>query len=286
MESKQLWIKNVINNNVVCAANTNGQEVILFGRGIGFQKHAGQPVDQSLVVKEFVPKNKAIGTQRYSLLADMPQVYLEVAEGILEKHQELVHTELDEGVFLDLVDHISFAVARLKKGIAFRNTLLNEIKTFYPLEFETAVYGLRLVREKTGFALPPEEAGAIAMHLVNGELQYNDLNRAAQTLQLIQKITAIVGSFAGVTLDEDSLHYVRFVTHLKFFAQRLFKDEMLDSADTELHTMVRQQYQKEYQCAERIAAMIWQEYAIAIPEEEMMYLTVYIRRITKPDDQT
>ena len=29
----------------------------------------------------------------------------------------------------------------------------------------------------------------------------------------------------------------------------------------------------------KIAAMIWQDYAIAIPEEEMMYLTVYIRRI-------
>ena len=37
-------------------------------------------------------------------------------------------------------------------------------------------------------------------------------------------------------------------------------------------------------CAERIASMIWQEYTIAIPEEEMMYLTVYIRRITKPED--
>ena len=30
--------------------------------------------------------------------------------------------------------------------------------------------------------------------------------------------------------------------------------------------------------------MIWEEYTIAIPEEEMMYLTVYIRRITKPED--
>ena len=214
----------------------------------------------------------------------MPQVYLEIAEGILKKHQELVHSELDEGVFLNLVDHISFAVARLKKGIGFQNTLLSEIKAFYPQEYETAQYGLQLIKEKTGFQLPPEEAGAIAMHLVNGELQYGDLNQAAKTLELIQKITAIVRSYSDAALNEEDMHYVRFVTHLKFFSQRLFKDEMLDSNDRFLHDMVKSQYAEEYRCAERIASMIWQEYTIAIPEEEMMYLTVYIRRITKPED--
>lgn len=284
MNGEQLWIKNVINNNTVCAVNERGQERILFGRGIGFKQKPGQSVDLTAVVKEFVPKNKAIGTQRYSLLADMPQVYLEIAEGILKKHQELVHSELDEGVFLNLVDHISFAVARLKKGIGFQNTLLSEIKAFYPQEYETAQYGLQLIKEKTGFQLPPEEAGAIAMHLVNGELQYGDLNQAAKTLELIQKITAIVRSYSDAALNEEDMHYVRFVTHLKFFAQRLFKDEMLDSNDRFLHDMVKSQYSEEYRCAERIASMIWQEYTIAIPEEEMMYLTVYIRRITKPED--
>lgn len=84
MNGEQLWIKNVINNNTVCAVNERGQERILFGRGIGFKQKPGQSVDLTAVVKEFVPKNKAIGTQRYSLLADMPQVYLEIAEGILK----------------------------------------------------------------------------------------------------------------------------------------------------------------------------------------------------------
>ena len=59
---------------------------------------------------------------------------------------------------------------------------------------------------------------------------------------------------------------------------------MLDSNDHILHDMVKNQYVQEYQCAERIAAMIWEEYTIAIPEEEMMYLAVYIRRITKNED--
>ena len=64
MNGEQLWIKNVINNNTVCAVNERGQERILFGRGIGFKQKPGQSVDLTAVVKEFVPKNKAIGTQR------------------------------------------------------------------------------------------------------------------------------------------------------------------------------------------------------------------------------
>ena len=284
MSKEQLWVKNVINNNVICAVNERGQERILFGRGIGFQKRAGQEVDKTALAKEFVPKSRVVGTQRYAMLADLPPVYFEITDGILQKYQQLVQVDLDEGMYLNLIDHISFAVARLKKGLAFHNNLLHEIRIFYPKEYAVAEYGLELIRAKTGFTLPPEEAGAIAMHLVNGELQYSDLDLATKTTLLIQRITSIVRSYAGVEMDESSLHYTRFVTHLKFFAQRFFKDEMLDSSDHMLHNMVRDQYAQEYHCAEQIAAFLWDSYAIAIPEEEMMYLTVYIRRITKPDD--
>lgn len=284
MASERLWIRSIVNNNVVLAANERGQERVLLGKGIGFGQRPGAEVDRSIAVREFVPKNKVIGSQRYDMLASVPAVYLEIVEELLKKFQELTPAELDEGVYLNLVDHLSFAVARLKKGFTFHNNLLQEIRAFYPQEYQVALYSLRLVQEKTGFALPEDEAGAIAMHLVNGELQYNDLNQATKTTQLIQKILQVVHACIGVELDEASLHYTRFITHLKFFAQRLFKDEMLDTDDHELQDLVRLQYHQEYACAGQIAAMIWQDYAIAIPEEEMMYLTVYIRRITRPDD--
>ena len=91
-----------------------------WGKGVGFKQHPGVEVDRRIVVREFVPKNKVIGNQRYAMLADVPVVYLEVVEAILEKFQELVHTELDEGVYLDLVDHISFGGDTAeKRGLVF-----------------------------------------------------------------------------------------------------------------------------------------------------------------------
>ena len=81
------------------------------------------------------------------------------------------------------------------------------------------------------------------------------------------------------------MHFVRFVTHLKFFAQRLFQDKMLDGDDRELQNLIKTQYAESYACAEKIAKLIWNEHQIAVPEEELIYLAVYIRRITAASDE-
>ena len=55
---------------------------------------------------------------------------------------------------------------------------------------------------------------------------------------------------------------------------------MLDEDDLDFHDLIRGQYTTSYECAEKIAKFIWDDYQIAVPEEELIYLTVYIRRMT------
>lgn len=50
-------ILRVFNNNVVLAKGGDGGEVILTGRGLGFQAKPGQTVDESKVVRTFVPSD-------------------------------------------------------------------------------------------------------------------------------------------------------------------------------------------------------------------------------------
>ena len=79
--------------------------------------------------------------------------------------------------------------------------------------------------------------------------------------------------------------FVRFITHLKFFASRLFGDKMLDGEDRDFQELIQQKYPDAYECAGRISRLVWQDYQIAIPEEELVYLTVYIKRITTAEGQ-
>lgn len=280
MGSRRWIIKNAISNNVVCARNERNQERILVGRGIGFKAKPGDEIDASGVEKEYFLKSKNITGKLYALLAQTPEVYMEIADEILKRAQAALGSELDESLLLHLIDHISFAVSRMEQGMEFKNVLLLEIRNFYPKEFEVAKYALSLIREKTGTQLPEDEAGSIAMHIVNAEFNYQDVNDSVRMTELIHKIINIVRYQYRMNFDEESVHYIRFVTHLKFFAQRLFSDIMLDENDLDFQKLIRTQYVESYACAEKIAKFIWDDYQIAVPEEELVYLAVYIRRIT------
>ena len=267
MSPRRWIIKSAINNNVICARNERNQERILVGKGIGYKTKAGDEVDSSKVEKEYFLKSKNITGKLYALLAQTPEVYMEIADAIMKRAQQALGTELDEAILLHLIDHISFAVSRMKQGLEFKNVLLWEIRNFYSKEFEVAKYGLSLIAEKTGETLPEDEAGSIAMHIVNAEFDYKDINDSVRMTELIHKIINVVRYQYHMNFDEDSLHFVRFVTHLKFFAKRLFTDTMLDGNDLDFQNLIRTQYQSSYECAEKIAKFIWDDYQIAVPEE-------------------
>ena len=47
----------VFNNNVVLARDASEQEVIVTGRGIGFQTGAGRTIDPGKIIRVFVPSD-------------------------------------------------------------------------------------------------------------------------------------------------------------------------------------------------------------------------------------
>ena len=55
---------------------------------------------------------------------------------------------------------------------------------------------------------------------------------------LIQNVVKIVKEYFSMDLDETSLNYQRFVTHLRFLAQRIIGGEMLNSDNPEFNRCV------------------------------------------------
>ena len=280
MNGKSYQIVHVINNNVVTAINERHQERILVGKWIGFKAKKGDMADPAKIDKEYYLKSKTVSGKLYAMLAQTPEIYMEIADKIVKRANEVLDKTLDESIFLNLIDHISFAVARMQKGMEFKNTLLWEIVHFYPQEYKIALYGLDLIEEHTGYRLPEDEAGSIAIYIVNAEFDSSDRNDAVRMTELIQKIVSVVRYQYHTNFDNESVHFVRFITHLKFFATRLFRDKMLDGDDRDFQELIQMKYPDAYECASKIARLVWQDYQIAIPEEELVYLTVYIKRIT------
>ena len=275
-------IEKVINNNIISAYEKSGAEVIVMGRGIGFKKKQGEVVPADQISKIFRIKSRTLTEQFKELLANMPLERVRISDEIISHAKDHLKLKLNQSIYVTLTDHINFAIERVSQGIEPQNALLWEIKRFYPQEFQLGIYALELIQDRLGILLPEDEAGFIALHFVNAEYG-TDIRDAVKFPDQMQAIVDIVEHDLGILLDESSLHYERFVTYIKFLIQRIYRKELLSSEDRELSLMMRRKYPREYQCSVKVAEYIMQATGSRLSEEEIMYLSVHIRRVSTID---
>lgn len=275
-------IEKVINNNIISAYEKSGAEVIVMGRGIGFKKKQGEMVPADQISKIFRIKSRTLAEQFKELLANMPLERVRISDEIISHAKDHLKLKLNQSIYVTLTDHINFAIERVSQGIEPQNALLWEIKRFYPQEFQLGIYALELIHDRLGILLPEDEAGFIALHFVNAEYG-TDIRDAVKFPDQMQAIVDIVERDLGILLDESSLHYERFMTHIKFLIQRIYRKELLSSEDRELFLLMQRKYPREYQCSLKVAEYIMQATGSRLSEEEIMYLSVHIRRVSTID---
>lgn len=275
-------IEKVINNNIISAYEKSGAEVIVMGRGIGFKKKQGEMVPADQISKIFRIKSRTLTEQFKELLANMPLERVRISDEIISHAKDHLKLKLNQSIYVTLTDHINFAIERVSQGIEPQNALLWEIKRFYPQEFQLGIYALELIQDRLDILLPEDEAGFIALHFVNAEYG-TDIRDAVKFPDQMQAIVDIVERDLGILLDESSLHYERFMTHIKFLIQRIYRKELLSSEDRELSLLMQRKYPREYQCSVKVAEYIMQATGSRLSEEEIMYLSVHIRRVTTID---
>lgn len=275
-------IEKVINNNIISAYEKSGAEVIVMGRGIGFKKKQGEMVPADQISKIFRIKSRTLTEQFKELLANMPLERVRISDEIISHAKDHLKLKLNQSIYVTLTDHINFAIERVSQGIEPQNALLWEIKRFYPQEFQLGIYALELIHDRLGILLPEDEAGFIALHFVNAEYG-TDIRDAVKFPDQMQAIVDIVEHDLGILLDESSLHYERFMTHIKFLIQRIYRKELLSSEDRELSLLMQRKYPREYQCSLKVAEYIMQATGSRLSEEEIMYLSVHIRRVSTID---
>lgn len=272
-------IHRAVNNNIVIVLDENGQERILMGKGIGYRRHSGDEFDESLVDKEF----RLAASEQTERLADLvseisPEV-VDAAAEIMAEASENLKKELNGGAVISLSDHIHTAVQRSRGGIFVKNVLLWETKRFYQEEFRVGLKALDVIEEKTGVRLPEDEAGFIALHIVNAQMEESAGDLYGLT-KVMQEIMSIIKYSCKKPLDEESFHYCRFVTHLKFFVQRMLTHTTYRGDDSgELLAVVKKQYPQAYQCTDRVGQFTERCHSYPLSDEERLYLTIHIARI-------
>ncbi len=272
-------IEKALNNNVAIIID-GGEEKIVMGKGIAFSKHKGDEISADAIDKTFVLSSPDSLNQFAQLLKDIPYEYVTLAQEIIAYAKTTLGKKLDEKINIDLTDHIYTAVKRLKDGIVIKNALLWDIQRFYQDEYTIGTYALDVIEKKFGVRLPDDEAGFIALHIVNAELSEGNLEDIYAITQIMQEIMNIIRRTFNKDFDQQNVYYYRFMTHLRFFAQRLInKTTYQDEDDMDLFEMIKKKYPSSYKCTERIKEFVKNRYHYDISGEEEMYLTIHIERL-------
>ena len=275
----QIRIEKILNNNVVVSINDNKEEIIVMGRGIAFKKKVQDVIFEKNIEKIFILSNPNINNKFIELISSIPLEYAVISEEIIRYAKEKTGKKFNESIYISLTDHIYNAIERHKQGILVTNGLSWETKRLYSEEYEVGLGALEIIRKEFDINLVEDEAAFIALHFVNANIN-EEMPILINMTKLIQEILEIVKYNFNMEFDLESLSYYRFITHLKFFAQRLFNNKINEKdEDNDLFYIIKEKYNESYKCVIKIQKLILERYKYDLSKEEMLYLIIHIQKL-------
>ena len=265
----------VFNNNVVLARRGT-EDVIVTGRGIGFQAQPGAEVDPAKVVKVFVPDSGRDPDHLAAMIAGIPGEYVQLVIDAMHRVDmpEALRSKLT--LVVAIADHVHGAVTR---GAAISYPLEAEVRHLYAEDFTLAKQLLAAINDGLQSPLASAEAVALTLHLVNAGFAVGDLSGTYRMTGLIQQILAVIGSHSGTTLDSEDISVARFITHLRYLFVRMAEHQQLDSDDRQVATAISARYPEAGETAQIVANLIELRLDSALTPDEVSYLALHIARL-------
>ena len=270
------------NTNLVLARDEHGREVILTGRGLGFQAKPGQQVDASKVARTFVPIDGRDPDYLAELLSNIPPEHIQLVG------QALAEVGLDSfsrnpALIIALADHVGFALRRIALGMNITYPMLAEVKHLYAEEYARSEALLRSINAHSDVQLPELEAVGLALHLVNAGFATGDLSYTYKMTGVIQQMVRVIEEAFGVTLDSGSVSVGRFITHLRYLFVRIHQHQQLDAEPSLVGGAIRDSFPEASECAVRLSGLLELRLGSALTADEVSYLALHVARVTTVD---
>jgi transcriptional antiterminator len=271
-------IKKVLNNNVLIAEHDSYEEVVLIGKGIGFGKKRGDMMQEDSYEKMFVLTNQKEQEQFKMLLPFVDEDMIEVVSDVIHFIAERVKLPLNEHIHIALIDHITFAIKRLQKGMDIKNPFLIETKTLYPNEFLVAEEVIHMINDRLKVNLPEGEIGFIALH-IHSAITNKPIADVNQFSQLINQLVGVIEDSMKIKVNHDSVNYLRLVRHLRYTIERVLSGETVEEPE-KFTLLLKKEYPLCYNTSWKMIKVMQQFLKKPVYEAEAVYLTLHLYRLT------
>jgi transcriptional antiterminator len=272
-------VKKILNNNVLIAKHSSYGEVVVIGKGIGFNRKSGESIDTASIEKLFVLKNEKEQEDYIKLLSSVDNDVHEVIISAINLIKNKVNAPLNEHIHVALTDHLMFTFNRVSNGMDMKNPFLVETRTLYPVEYGIAQEVVQFIAEKTGICLPEGEIGFIALH-IHSSIKNRNIGEINQDSQLVTKLIKMIEQQLKIEIDKDSIDYTRLVRHLRYTIVRVKTGEIVEEQE-KLSFLLKEEYPVCYNLAWKLIKIMQQALSRPVYDSEAVYLTMHLQRLQK-----
>ena len=279
-QEKPYTITRVLNHNVVLVEEPgSGQEIVLFGKGIGFGTKPGNTIlpHDERVEKRFRLENENHQQQYRTLLSQVDSAVVGIAEEIIALIAKEITPHVNEHVHVALPDHIQFAMYRLRNGMEIVNPFLFEIQTLYSKEYALAKRAAEMIKSAFSLEIPESEIGFLALH-IHSAVSYMPVSKAVQFTNIITELVGIIEERTGRSIERNTIDYVRLITHLRFACERIRQQKSIHNP---LLDRLKETAPEAYAVAEELARHISKRLDMNVPEDEIGYMAMHVFRLTQ-----
>lgn len=269
-----------INNNIALCIDNEGNELIAFGKGIGFKQMPYILKDLSAISKTFY----SIRKEYLQLLKEVDEQLFNDVLYIMRVIRKNLNKDINDSLFFVLLDHLNFAITRAKDNVYFQFSITNEVVHMYEEEMKIASWVVKYINKKYNTRLLKDEAAVIAIHIIGN---YDDEEYNQQVLDeksIIKEVTKIIENDMNIKINHKSFNYSRFSSHISYLLKRQNNNSAITSDNKGIFEEMIGRFPLVYKSALNIREYLNEKQGTVISDEEVLYLMLHINRLIDRED--
>lgn len=275
---RQVVVSKVLNNNVIIANHQTYKEVVLIGKGIGFNRKKGDHVALNQAEKTYLLTDKKDREDYMQLVSHTDDELMQFLHEVIFYIEERMEQPLNEHIHIALTDHLTFALKRVNRDIQFKNPFIIEIESLYPKAYQVASEVVEMFKIRLGVDFPIGEIGFIALHIHSAvsDKKIRDLNKHHL---LIKQMIKVIEQSMEIKLVKDDINFSRLIQHLHRAIDRVYHGERIGKQNN-LAEVLKQTYPLCYNTAWKLIKIMQKKLNRPVDETEVIYLTIHLQRLT------
>lgn len=272
-------IKN-INNNVSICLDDDGNELIAFGKGLGFMTPPYEITNLNSITRTFYD----VDHRYFELLNQISDEIFEISAKVVDFARSKISTTLNPNIVFTFADHIQFAIKRHNENMNLTFTMFHDLKHFNPIEVQIGEFAIRLIDKQLNINLPKDEAYSIAMHFINAESIITNQKKNLTNTKVIEKVLSIIEIEFNLEIDQSGFNYSRFASHMEYLLERGHEGQSIISQNLTMFASLVNEFPKTFACVQKINNFFEEELGWSLTDEELLYLILHINRLCARED--